>query len=107
MDNLRRLLGVRRMDRVPNARIRELCGVTNGVDERIDESLLRWLCHVERMEIDMITKRLYLGVCNGSRSVGWPRKSWIDTVRDCLRKRGLDVKQGHRRVRGRSELGGL
>ena len=28
MDNLRGLLGFRRMDRVPNARIRELCGVT-------------------------------------------------------------------------------
>ena len=28
MDNLRGLLGIRRMDRVSNARIRELCGVT-------------------------------------------------------------------------------
>ena len=27
MDNLRGLLGIRRMDRVPNAWIRELCGV--------------------------------------------------------------------------------
>ena len=35
MDNLRGLLGIRRMDRVPNARIRELCGVTKRVDERI------------------------------------------------------------------------
>ena len=35
MDNLRGLLGIWRMDRVPNARIRELCGVTKGVDERI------------------------------------------------------------------------
>ena len=37
MDNFRGLLGIRRMDRVPNARIRELCGVRNGLDERIDE----------------------------------------------------------------------
>ena len=27
MDNLRGLLGIRMMDRVPNARLRELCGV--------------------------------------------------------------------------------
>ena len=27
VDNLRRLLGIRRLDRVPNARVRELCGV--------------------------------------------------------------------------------
>ena len=40
------------MDRVPNARIRELLGVTKWVDEMIDESILRWFGHVERIEID-------------------------------------------------------
>ena len=40
MDNLRGLLGIRRMDRIPNAWIRKLCGVTKGVDERIDEHVL-------------------------------------------------------------------
>ena len=41
MDNLRGLLGIRRMDGVLNAWIRELCGVTKGVDERIDECVLQ------------------------------------------------------------------
>ena len=41
MDNLRGLLGIRRVDRVPNARIRELCGVKKGLDERIDEGVVR------------------------------------------------------------------
>ena len=40
MDNLRGLLGIRRMDRVPNAWIRELCEVKKGQDERIDEGIL-------------------------------------------------------------------
>ena len=40
MDNLRRLLGVGRMDKVPNARMRELCGVRKDLDERIDEGVL-------------------------------------------------------------------
>ena len=35
--NLRGLLGVRRMDKVPDARIREMCGVMKRVDERIDK----------------------------------------------------------------------
>ena len=48
-DNLRGLLGIRRMDRVPNARISELCGVKKGIDESIDESVFRWLGNVERM----------------------------------------------------------
>ena len=37
MDNLRGLFGIRRMDRVLNARIRELCGMRKGLDERIDD----------------------------------------------------------------------
>ena len=35
MDNLRVLLGIRRMDKVPNARIRELCGVTKVWTKRL------------------------------------------------------------------------
>ena len=30
------------MDNLKDARIRELCGVTKGVDERIDEGVFRW-----------------------------------------------------------------
>ena len=41
MDNHRGFLGIRRMDKVPNAQIRRLCGVTKGVDEKIDEGVLR------------------------------------------------------------------
>ena len=37
MGNFRGLLGIRRMDKVINAWIRQLCGVTKGVDEKNDE----------------------------------------------------------------------
>ena len=30
--------------------MRELSGVRKGIDERIDEGILRWFGHVERME---------------------------------------------------------
>ena len=106
MDNLRGLLGIGRINRVPNARIRELCGVTKGVDGRIGEGVLRWFGNEERMEKDMITKRVYVGECAGSRSVGRPRKRWIDTVKECLRKKGLDVKQA-RMVQDRNEWRGF
>ena len=98
MDNLRSLLGIRRMDRVPNARIRELCGVTKGAGERIDESILQWFSHVERMENDRIAKRVYVGESAGSHSVGRPLKKWNDTVKDFLRKR-LGIRQVKRITR--------
>ena len=58
MDNFRGLLGIRRMDRLPNAQIRELYGVKKGLNERIDEGVLRWLAHVERIESGRIVKRV-------------------------------------------------
>ena len=73
MDNLLGLLGIRRMDKVSNARIRELCGVKRGLDERIDEGVLWWFGHVERIERDSITKRFYIGEFAGIQSVGKPR----------------------------------
>ena len=87
MDNLRGLLGIMKMDRIPNARIRELCGARKGLDERIDEGVLWWFGHVERMERDRISKIVYVGVFDGSHSLGRPRKRWTDTVKLCLRKR--------------------
>ena len=55
MDNLRGLLGIRRMDsRVPNVWIRQLCGVKKGLDERIDEGMLQWFGHVQKIERDRI-----------------------------------------------------
>ena len=74
MDNLRGLLGIRIIDKIPNAGIRELCGVMKGVDERIEEGVLRWFVHVERMENDRISKMVYVRECAGSLSVGRPKK---------------------------------
>ena len=39
------------------------------------------------MKNDRTAKRIYVGVCAGSCSVGSSQKRWIDTVKDCLRKR--------------------
>ena len=82
-------MGIRKMDRILNAWIRELCAVKKDLDERIDKGVLQWFGHVERMERDRITKTVYVGECPGSCLVGRPRKRWIDTVMGCLRKRGL------------------
>ena len=44
IDNFRGLLGIRRMDKLPNARIRQLCGATKDVDDRlVGRSRKRWI----------------------------------------------------------------
>ena len=50
-----------------------------------------------------IDKRVSVGVCAGSRSVCRPWKRWIDAVKECLRKRGLDVRQARRMVQDMSQ----
>ena len=47
------------------------------------------------MENDRTAKRVYVGECAGSRSMGMPRKRWIDTMKGCLKK-GLEVRQTRR-----------
>ena len=60
--------------------------MTKGVDEWIDEGVLLWFGHVERMENDRIAKGVYVGECAGSSSVSRPRKRWIDTVKEFKKK---------------------
>ena len=65
------------MDRVPNAQIRELCGMAKGVDERNEEDVLHWFSHVERIENDRIAKRFYIREFASSSSAGQPRKEEV------------------------------
>ena len=42
MDNLRGLLGISRMDKVPNVRIREFCGVMKGLVKVFSDGSAMW-----------------------------------------------------------------
>ena len=42
--------------------------------EKIDEGVLRWFGHVEKMENDRIAKMINVGECAGSRSMSMSRK---------------------------------
>ena len=56
MGKLRGMLDIRKMYRIPNARIKELCGMKKGLDKRIYEIVVQWLSHVKRMERDRIAR---------------------------------------------------
>ena len=53
------------------------------MDERIDEGAFWLFGHLEKMDKDRFAKRVYVGKCAGSGSVGRSRKRWIDVVKDC------------------------
>ena len=59
------------------------------------------------MENDRIAESVYVGECAGSCSVGRSRKRWIDTVKEYLKKGGLDVRQSRRMLQDRSEWRGF
>ena len=52
--------------------------------------------------IGLVKEYVNVGECAVSCSVGRPWKRWIDTMKVCLRKRSLDVKQARRMVNGGS-----
>ena len=47
--------------------------------------------------------RVYIEECAGSHSVGRQQKRWLDNVKDCLKKRVLDVRQARRMVQDRCQ----
>ena len=69
-------MGIKRMNKVPNALIREL-----------------WFSHVERMENDKIAKSVYVGECADIRSLGRPWKRWVDAVKNCLKRFGCQARK--------------
>ena len=78
-----------------------------GVEERIVEGVFWWFSHVDKREKDRIAKKVYVGECASSRSVGRPQRRWNDNVKECLKKRGLDVWQARGMVLDRSEWWGF
>ena len=103
MNCLRSICGVRRIERVTNVEIRRRCGKNVSVGERIDQGVLRWFGHVERMGEDRLVRRVYDSNVRGARSRGRPRKCWIDGVQETLERKGLGIQEARVCVQDRSE----
>ena len=56
------------------------------MDERIDESVLRWLGQIGRIGNNMTAKRVHVGDCVVSCLVGRPQKILTDAVNNCLKE---------------------
>ena len=76
--------------------------MTKWADKVIDDGVFRWFSHLYRMENGGVAKRVYEGECAGSSSVDRARKRCIDNVKDCMKKRGWDVRQERKMVHDRN-----
>jgi len=103
MNCLRSICSVRRIDRVRNDEIRRRCRKKGSVSERMDQSILRWFGHVERMDGDRMAKQVYESEMQGRRCRGRPRKKWMDSVKEVLAKRGLNIQEAKVCVQNRQE----
>ena len=62
---LRSLVGVSRMDRVRNEKVRRRARIERKLASRADQIVLRWFWHVERMDEYSMARRatVHLWVC--------------------------------------------
>ena len=102
MNCLRNICGIRRIDRVSNAEIRRRCGKNVSVSQRMDQGVLRWFGHVERMGNERLAKRVYESDIRGTRRRGRPRKCWMDGVEETLARMNLNIHEAKVSVQDRS-----
>ena len=85
---LRYIAGVRLSDRIPSEEIGRWCGLEQ-LDIEIRRRRLRWFGHVKRRDGgDCLGDVLRVEV-PGSRPRGRPKKSWMDNVKEDMRKLNL------------------
>ena len=87
---LRNICGLRRIDRVLRLEIRRKCEKNVSVSQRIDQDVLRWFGHVERMGDERMASRVIESDVRGVRRIGRAKKGWMDGVKEVLAIKGLN-----------------
>ena len=68
-----------------NTEIRELCDSKKSVITGMKVNKLRWVGHIERMNDERLTKRIYGASKSGARRRGRPRLTWIMHIEQILK----------------------
>ena len=59
-----------------------------GVDDRMDQGVIRWFGYYERMNEERLASRVYELDVRGIRRRGRHRREWMDSAKDVLLARG-------------------
>ena len=88
---LRRILGIKWQDRVPDTEVLEKAGLPSIITILM-QNQLRWAGHVTRMPDHRLPKQLFFGeLTEGKRSAGGPKKRFKDTLKSSLKAFGLNT----------------
>ena len=90
------------MDRVRNEELRMRAGIEKELASRVDQRLLRWFGHVERMDEYRMARSMMMAEVSGGRVRGRPRLGWMDGVKVALGNRVMTVEAARQRAKDRS-----
>lgn len=77
MKFLRGVKGCTKLDHIRNEEIREELEIFN-LNDRLNDNKQQWKEHIRRMPNTRLTKQILNYKVNGSRSVGRPRRRWLE-----------------------------
>jgi hypothetical protein len=100
---LRRICGVKLMDRWKNDDIRTRLKIDFDVVEAVRRRRLSYFGHVCRMKPERLPARVLHGRIHGSRPRGRPRKRWLDILEEDCEKRDVTLIQACRVAEDREE----
>ena len=100
----RMMCGVTLLDRIPSDSILSRLGIQKTVIDCVEKSNLRWFGHVVRREDSNPIQEAYFLEVPGKRRKGRPRKTWIEDVKEEMRRRGLTEADAHDRKLSRSKI---
>ena len=72
-----------------NAELRQLSQLPQ-ITNIIKAHRLRWAGHVARLDNNRLAKRVMLGLPEGTRPLGRPRKRWVDNLKEDLIALGME-----------------
>ena len=92
MASLRRILGIKWQDKIPNTQVLEEAGMLS-IHSLLCKRRLRWIGHVRRMDDGRIPKDIMFGQLKvGNRPKGRPRLRYKDAVKRDLKKTDIDIE---------------
>ena len=101
MTCLRKILGVRRLDKIRNTTIRKSLNLKENLIERISLKRLSYYDHIMRMSTQRMPYITLNGMVKGNRQRGRPVKRWVDGLRNDVKKLNLTITEVSRKTQSR------